>query len=104
MGIVEQIVLSDQAGQQVDITESGALKVSLDDVNATLKYIANLLARPIGSEPGTGRTRVTIDAGTLPTVSTVTSVSQLQGWPVKDTLLNATDRNLWYNSVRNRIT
>lgn len=106
MGTVEQIVLSDQAGQQVDVTENGALKVSLDDVNATLRYIANLLARPIYVEPGSARMKVTVDAGTLPTVTTVgtvTSVAQIDGFDGKDTMLNSLDRNLWYNSVRTRI-
>lgn len=84
-------------------------KTNIEDIAASLKYIGNLLARPIYLETSTARLKVTVDAGTIGTVSSVTTVQTIsnlgsQVFPVKDTMLNSLDRNLWYNSVRGRIS
>lgn len=83
------------------------------EIYMALKIIANLISRPIWLD-STGRLKVTIDGTntlttlttltTVTTVSTLTSLTQLAGFDAKLTLLNSLDRNLWYNSVRNRIT
>jgi hypothetical protein len=96
------------------VRADGTQEVSLADVNASLYAILEAITRPIGQDPGTGRTRVLLDAITgsltlatvtsVTTVSAVTSLSQLNGAPVWDVLAKPLDRNLWYNSVRQRIS
>jgi hypothetical protein len=97
------------------VRADGAQEVSLADVNAALYAILESIARPISQEPGTGRTRVSLESAavtmtgvttvtTVTTVSTLTSLNQLNTWPINDVLLKGLDRNLWNNSVRQRIT
>jgi hypothetical protein len=94
------------------VRADGTQEVSLADVNAALYAILESIARPISQEPGTGRTRVSLESAavtmtgvtTVTTVSTLTSLNQLNTWPINDVLLKGLDRNLWNNSVRQRIT
>jgi hypothetical protein len=94
------------------VRADGTQEVSLADVNAALYAILESIARPISQEPGTGRTRVSLESAavtmtgvtTVTTVSTVTSLNQLNTWPINDVLLKGLDRNLWNNSVRQRIS
>jgi hypothetical protein len=94
------------------VRADGTQEVSLADLNAALYAILESIARPISQEPGTGRTRVSLESAavtmtgvtTVTTVSTLTSLNQLNTWPINDVLLKGLDRNLWNNSVRQRIT
>ncbi len=94
------------------VRADGTQEVSLTDVAAALWAILEALTRPISQDPGTGRTRVSVDnapavtvsSGTVTTVSTVTSMTQLQGANAWDVLGKPLDRNLWNNSVRMRIS
>ena len=99
------------------VRSDGTQEVSLSDVNAALLAILEAITRPISQDPGTGRTRVLVDAMTagltlatvstvtaVTTVSTVTNQGQMNGYPIQDVLLKPTDRNLWNNSVRQRIS
>jgi hypothetical protein len=95
-----------------NVRADGTQDVNLADINAALYAILEAITRPICQEPGTGRTRVSVDntaavtvsSGTVTTVSTVTSMTQLGGAPIWDILGKPLDRNLWYGSVRMRIS
>ena len=102
---------ADGSGNHASVRSDGTQEVSLSDLNATLYAILEALTRPISQEPGTGRQRILLDAitgsltlATVTTVGTVTTMTQLGGFPVLDVLLKPTDRNLWSNSVRQRIS
>lgn len=93
------------------VRPDGTQEVSLTDVAAALWAILEALTRPISQEPGTGRQRILLDGitgsltlSTITTVSTVTNQTQMGGFPILDVLLKPTDRNLWNNSVRQRIS
>lgn len=99
------------------VRADGTQEVSLSDISAALYAILEAITRPISQDPGTGRLRVLLDAitgsltlstisavTTVTTVSTVTNQSQMNGYPIQDVLLKPTDRNLWHNSVRQRIS
>ena len=96
------------------VRADGTQEVTLSDINAALYAILEALTRPISQDPGSGRMRVLLDAitasltlatvSTVTTCSTVTSMNQLNGAPVWDVLGKPLDRNLWYNSVRQRIS
>lgn len=97
------------------VRADGTQEVSLSDLSAALLAILEAITRPISQEPGTGRQRVSLEAAavtmtgvttvtTVTTCSTVTSMTQLQGAPAWDVLCKPTDRNLWNNSVRMRIS
>lgn len=88
-------------------------QIALVDLNIFLRSIWNLLTRPIFVEPGSGRIRATIEAGTLPavttvttvtTVSAVTSMTQFGGHPIKDTQLKHAQDSAWALCVRARVT
>jgi hypothetical protein len=94
------------------VRADGTQEVSLTDVAVALWAILEALTRPISQDPGTGRQRVTVDntpavtvsSGTVTTVSTVTTMMQFGGAPIWDILAKPLDRNLWYGSVRMRIS
>ncbi len=99
------------------VRADGTQEVSLSDLNVALYAILEAITRPMSQDPGTGRTRVLLDAitasltlatvstvTTVTTVSTVTNQTQMGGFPILDVLLKPTDRNLWNNSVRQRIS
>jgi hypothetical protein len=96
------------------VRADGTQEVSLADLNVALYAILEAITRPISQDPGTGRLRVLLDAVTasltlatvssVTTVSTVTNQTQMGGFPILDVLLKPTDRNLWNNSVRQRIS
>jgi hypothetical protein len=94
------------------VRADGTQEVSLSDISAALYAILETVTRPISQEPGTGRTRVSVDntpavtvsSGTVTTVSTVTTMTQFGGAPIWDILGKPLDRNLWYGSVRMRIS
>jgi hypothetical protein len=94
------------------VRADGTQEVSLADINAALYAILEALTRPISQEPGTGRMRASLESAavtmtgvsTVTTVSTVTSITQLQGGNAWDVLTKPLDRNLWNNSVRQRIS
>ena len=110
----QRVKLTDGAegsANHASVRADGALEVTLSDISAALYAILESLTRPI-QEPGTGRMRVALEAAavtmtgvtTVTTVGTVTSLNQLNTWPINDVLLKGLDRNLWNNSVRQRIT
>lgn len=87
--------------------------ITIEDVYAALKVMINLLSRPMWVEPGTGRVRVSDEVvathavtltGTTLTSGTLTTLTQLGGFPTKDTLLNHEKKIAWSLGVRNRIT
>jgi hypothetical protein len=91
------------------VRADGTQEVSVSDLAAGLYTILEALTRPISQEPGTGRIRVSLEAAGVTmtgvtTVSTVTSMTQLQGANAWDVLCKPLDRNLWSNSVRMRIS
>jgi hypothetical protein len=94
------------------VRPDGTQEVTVTDVSAALWAILEALTRPISQEPGTGRTRVSLESAavtmtgvtTVTTVSMVTSLNQLNTWPINDVLLKGLDRHLWNNSVRQRIS
>ncbi len=101
----------DGSENHASVRPDGTQEVSLADVNASLYAILEAITRPIGQDPGTGRLRVLLDSitgsltlSTITTVSTVTSMTQLQGGNAWDVLCKPLDRNLWNNSVRQRIS
>jgi hypothetical protein len=50
--------------------------VALDDINATLRIMLNSLTNLVlAQNPSNGQLRISVDAGTLPTVTTVTGVT-----------------------------
>lgn len=110
----QRVKLTDGAkGSEVhaSVRADGTQEVSLSDINAALYAILEAITRPISQDPGTGRQRVLLDAitasltlATVTTVSTVTNQTQMGGFPILDVLLKPTDRNLWNNSVRQRIS
>lgn len=93
------------------VRADGTQEVTLSDVTAALWAILEALTRPISQDPGTGRTRVSVDntaavtigSGTVTTVSTVTSMTQFNGASIWDVMTKPLDRNLWNGSVRMRI-
>jgi hypothetical protein len=91
------------------VRPDGTQEVSVSDLAAALYTILEALTRPISQEPGTGRIRVSLESAGVTmtgvtTVSTVTSMTQLQGGNAWDVLCKPLDRNLWNNSVRMRIS
>ena len=111
----QRVKLTDGAegsANHASVRADGTLEVALSDISAALYAIFEALTRPIQVEPGTGRTRVALEPAavtmsgvtTVTTVGTVTSLNQLNTWPINDVLLKGLDRNLWNNSVRQRIT
>ncbi len=91
------------------VRADGTQEVSVSDLAAALYTILEAITRPISQEPGTGRIRVSLEAAGVTmtgvtTVSTVTSMTQLQGANAWDVLCKPLDRNLWSNSVRMRIS
>ena len=113
----QRIKLTDGAEgseNHASVRADGTQEVTLSDINAALYAILEALTRPISQDPGSGRMRVLLDAitasltlatvSTVTTCSTVTSMNQLNGAPVWDVLGKPLDRNLWYNSVRQRIS
>ncbi len=79
---------------------SGVIK----DMAASLRNIFNVLVRPLWVNPSTARVRVDVEAGTLTTVSTVTSVSQVGAFDAKQGILTSLDRTNWAENVRRCIT
>ena len=116
----QRVKLTDGAegsANHASVRADGTQEVTLSDLNAALFAILEAITRPISQDPSTGRTRVLLDAisgsltlGTITTVSTVTTCStltnqaQMGGAPIWDVLQKPLDRNLWYNSVRTRIS
>ncbi len=111
----QRVKLTDGAegsANHASVRADGTQEVSLTDVAAALWAILEALTRPVSQEPGTGRQRVTVDntpavtisSGTVTTVSTVTTMTQFGGAPIWDILAKPLDRNLWYGSVRMRIS
>ncbi len=91
------------------VRADGTQEVSVSDLAAAIYTILEALTRPISQDPGTGRLRVSLEAAAVTmtgvtTVSTVTSMTQLQGGNAWDVLGKPLDRNLWNNSVRMRIS
>ena len=93
------------------VRADGTQEVSLSDINAALYAILEDITRPISQDPGTGRLRVLLDSitgnltlSTVSAVTTVTNQNQMSGYPIQDVLLKPTDRDLWHNSVRQRIS
>ena len=91
------------------VRADGTQEVSVSDLAAAIYTILEALTRPISQDPGTGRLRVSLEAAAVTmtgvtTVSTVTSMTQLQGGNAWDVLCKPLDRNLWNNSVRMRIS
>jgi hypothetical protein len=91
------------------VRADGTQEVSVSDLAAAIYTILEALSRPISQEPGTGRMRVSLESAGVTmtgvtTVSTVTSMTQLQGANAWDVLCKPLDRNLWNNSVRMRIS
>jgi hypothetical protein len=94
------------------VRADGTQEVTLSDVTAALWAILEALTRPVSQDPGTGRTRVSVDntaavtvsSGTVTTVSTVTSMTQFNGASIWDVMTKPLDRNLWNGSVRMRIS
>jgi hypothetical protein len=91
------------------VRADGSQEVSISDLAVALWAILEALTRPIQVEPGTGRMRVSLESAPVTmtgvtTVSTVTSMTQLQGGNAWDVLCKPLDRNLWNNSVRVRIS
>ena len=111
----QRVKLTDGAegsANHASVRPDGTQEVSLSDINAALYAILEAITRPISQEPGTGRSRVSLEAAavtmtgvtTVSTVSTVTTMMQLQGGNAWDVLCKPLDRNLWNNSVRMRIS
>ena len=116
----QRVKLTDGAegsANHASVRADGTQDVNLADINAALYAILEAITRPISQDPGTGRTRVLLDAitgsltlGTISTVTTVTTCStltnqaQMGGAPIWDVLQKPLDRNLWNNSVRMRIS
>ncbi len=97
------------SANHASVRADGTLEVSVSDLAAAIYTILEAITRPISQEPGTGRMRVSLEAAAVTmagvtTVSTVTSMTQLQGGNAWDVLCKPLDRNLWNNSVRMRIS
>lgn len=75
-----------------------------EQFNASVHRLLMAISRPIWLEPGAARLKVNVETGSLSTVSTVTSVTQIAGFDAKQTMLNSLERNLWANAVRRCIT
>jgi hypothetical protein len=97
------------SANHASVRADGTQEVSVSDLAAAIYTILEAITRPISQEPGTGRLRVSLEAAAVTmtgvtTVSTVTSMTQLQGGNAWDVLCKPLDRNLWNNSVRMRIS
>ena len=75
--------------------------------SAALIRVLQAIANPITFDPATGSTRVagsvSVSAGTLQTVATVTNLAQVGGVPA-NTIADDMMRTAWATSVRGRIT
>jgi hypothetical protein len=78
-------------------------KSFITEISEMIRRIYNILLRPTYVEPATSRVKVTLESASV-TMSAVTSVTQLAGFDAKQGTINTLDKNLWYNSVRNRIS
>lgn len=92
-------------------------RVSVDDVNAAaLRFLIDALLNPLSKEPGSGRTRVSIEAGTvaatmsgtwtvgLTASQTLGNLTQLATFSAKDTLLNHQMEAAWQLAIRSKVT
>ena len=72
---------------------SGVIK----DMATSLRNIFNVLVRPLWVNPSNARVRV--DVENLANV-TLTNLSQMAGYDLKQTLFTSTDRTTWAENVR----
>jgi len=92
-----------------DIAKDSTLGTIADQQEAiielqnTLKYFADILAQlGFTVDPASGRMRITVEAGTLPTVSTVTNIAQFGTISTAGTVFDIM-QNTWANNIRGRI-
>lgn len=84
----------------------------ITELQNTVKYFANILAQlGFTVDPASGRMRITVEAGTLPavttvttvsTVSTVTNIAQFGTISTAGTVFDIM-QNTWANNIRGRI-
>lgn len=99
------------------IEQPTSVPSSIEDIMLSLKYIIDALANPMSIEPGSGRQRVSIEAGSVgqsgtwtvgisaaQTLATLTSMSQMSGYVIKDTLLFDMQDTAWAATIRGRVT
>lgn len=83
-------------------------EVTISDVYVAMKYYFNQISRPMWVEPGTGRQRVAVEACVSHAVTlastVVSSVTNIDGFDGKDTILNHMKKTSWSLGVRNRIS
>lgn len=84
--------------------------VIMQDVYAALKYIINLLSRPLWVDPATSRvkTDTILISGTVTTCGTVTTITQLAGFAIQYDIKQSTMYDLsrisWAQNIRARIS
>lgn len=76
-------------------------------LQTTVKYFADILAQlGFTVDPASGRMRISVEAGTLPavtTVSTVSTMNQLSGFSTSGIVFDLM-QTAWANSIRGRIS
>ncbi|MBI4644260.1 MAG: hypothetical protein HY790_14865 [Deltaproteobacteria bacterium] len=87
-------------------TQFAKLVSTIGDIYVALKYFINQAVRPGWLNPGANALRVTqvSSTGAVDTLNTVTSLTRLDGFDAKETILNSLDRSLWYQGPRRCIT
>jgi hypothetical protein len=95
--IAKDSTLENMADQQAEIVK----------LQNTVKYFADILAQlGFTVDPASGRMRITVEAGTLPsvtTVATVTSVTNVGGIGAQGLVFDIM-QDTWANCIRGRIT
>jgi len=78
----------------------------ITELQNTVKYFANILAQlGFTVDPASGRMRIAVEAGTLPTVTTVSTVTNVAQFGAISTAGTVFDlmQNTWANNIRGRI-
>lgn len=84
-----------------------AQQAALNNLEETLRYFAGILAQlGFTVDPASGRMRISVETGTLPavtTVSTVTTLSQIGGIAANGAVFDIM-QDAWANNIRGRIS
>jgi len=98
------------ASESVSATEIAATKGFWRDMKALNERLLRLIAvlsRPIWYDIANNALRVNVTTGTLSSISTISSITNLSSMGSTDPramLIEPTVRNMWYNSIRGRIS
>lgn len=82
--------------------ESNPLVTTLRDMSVAMQRLLEVVANPLSVDPATSRMRVSIEAGSITTVSTLSNMAQVGGINANQFIFDTADI-AWATSIRERI-